>query len=220
MRRAIVCVVGGVVLTVAQAWGTRLLFGFETTSGYWLSTELGGCWPTINDHMARHARYVVAFDFDTAPDHWEEEGARYQDTRFQFPGWMRRTIERHGVAADRDPRFVLIQDGLPFRSFQSWWRYENGALAERSAGIWLGDRHGGYWIYRNLLPSTPLWGGFVANTLVNGALAYGGLAGFAAVRKRFRRRRGVCAKCNYDLRGIDSYRCPECGARIHVPRTA
>ena len=36
--------------------------------------------------------------------------------------------------------------------------------------------------------------------------------GRAALRARTRRRRGLCPACGYDLRGLESERCPECGA--------
>ena len=40
------------------------------------------------------------------------------------------------------------------------------------------------------------------------------------VIKRKRRKRGLCVKCEYDLRGNVSGVCPECGTKIEAPRTS
>ena len=39
-----------------------------------------------------------------------------------------------------------------------------------------------------------------------------------ASRDRERQRQGLCVRCTYDLRGIASARCPECGQAIRRPR--
>ncbi len=49
------------------------------------------------------------------------------------------------------------------------------------------------------------------NAVLVGALAAGFYAGPAFLRGR-RVPDGTCAHCGYDLRGIDSNKCPECGA--------
>jgi hypothetical protein len=62
------------------------------------------------------------------------------------------------------------------------------------------------WIY---FPARPIWTGMAANTALFALVpAAAFLAGGA--RRWARRRRGRCAWCGYDLRGV-SGRCPECG---------
>lgn len=64
------------------------------------------------------------------------------------------------------------------------------------------------------LPLYPLWPGFAINSLVFGC-ALGLVFAFgSALRRKRRRRRGLCEHCGYDLRGRrDAHdRCPECGA--------
>ena len=54
-----------------------------------------------------------------------------------------------------------------------------------------------------------------------GAFPVAILAGFATYRQTLeseRQRQGLCANCGYDLRGLNTARCPECGAKLHPPR--
>lgn len=81
--------------------------------------------------------------------------------------------------------------------------------------------------------STPLWsasssnGWQVLDIGLNGWFAVGILAGAWSltawsfiVRPRLRRKRGRCVRCGYDVRGIPSSVCPECGVRIATRSTA
>jgi hypothetical protein len=65
------------------------------------------------------------------------------------------------------------------------------------------------------VPATPRPLGFLLDTLLFALLA----ASFAQVRrvKRcYRKLRGLCISCGYDLIGIPAAVCPECGAE-HKP---
>jgi hypothetical protein len=64
------------------------------------------------------------------------------------------------------------------------------------------------------LPIAPLWPGFVIDTALYGCPV---LIGFGAsdIRRWRRRRRGLCAHCAYDLRGLSKgAACPECGREL------
>ncbi len=71
------------------------------------------------------------------------------------------------------------------------------------------------------LPLLPLWPGFALNTIFYAALAWGLWQLPLAIRRRRRRRKGLCVRCGYDLKGIPidggegalgGVRvCPECG---------
>ncbi|MGP1346559.1 MAG: zf-TFIIB domain-containing protein [Phycisphaerales bacterium] len=64
------------------------------------------------------------------------------------------------------------------------------------------------------LPLTPIWPGFLANTAIYTAIIWALFWSVAFVR-RWRHPTAVpCPKCRYDLAGIDTDRCPECGAPI------
>lgn len=63
------------------------------------------------------------------------------------------------------------------------------------------------------LPYLPIWSGFIGDTLFYAAVwaALIFVPGF--VRGRRRIRRGLCQRCAYDLRGLTTLGCPECGWR-------
>ncbi len=64
-----------------------------------------------------------------------------------------------------------------------------------------------------LIPLTPMWPGFAANSAIYG-LAWFSLAfGVGRLKRWRRRRRGLCPFCRYDLSGVDSDTCPECGRK-------
>lgn len=92
-------------------------------------------------------------------------------------------------------------------------------------GAWLIEKGTGYrgkstywW-----LPLLPIWRGLLIDTAFWGAVWFvllwpTGLVAAKAKRAR-RRAKGKCPWCKYDLRGIESERCPECGGeRQPTPR--
>ncbi len=62
------------------------------------------------------------------------------------------------------------------------------------------------------LPLTPVWPGFVVDWLVWSTVWFAPLIGIAALRRRRRRRKGLCVHCGYSLTGLpEGAVCPECG---------
>jgi hypothetical protein len=72
-----------------------------------------------------------------------------------------------------------------------------------------------------IIPTRPLWPGLIINTLLMSAawwvLFTIGAAGLNALPSRSRARRGLCIHCGYDLAGLDSPTCPECGKPRSAP---
>jgi hypothetical protein len=111
--------------------------------------------------------------------------------------------------------------GWPMRSARSLWR-----LNEKSSEVqgawrlsWNSDRR--LYRYRSSLrvnvlelPYLPLWRGLTLNSIFFGALLWLLWFGPGMLRRGSRRRRGLCVRCGYDLRGRGDARalCPECGA--------
>ena len=55
-----------------------------------------------------------------------------------------------------------------------------------------------------------MWPGFAINTVFYAAILWLPFAPFQ-LRRYLRRKRGLCIKCGYDLRGDFAAGCPECG---------
>jgi hypothetical protein len=60
------------------------------------------------------------------------------------------------------------------------------------------------------LPLRPIPSGFIINTVAYGIIVFVVQLVTACLRSCWRRRRGLCDRCGYDLRGITE-QCPECG---------
>ncbi len=61
------------------------------------------------------------------------------------------------------------------------------------------------------VPLRPRWGGFAVNTVFYGTVFWMAVPGSMALRRRLRRRRGVCPHCGYDVAHVEHDACPECG---------
>jgi len=70
------------------------------------------------------------------------------------------------------------------------------------------------------LPIEPRWFGFMANSAMYGAALSGFMLVPAVIQRGWRRRRGLCTTCAYDLRGAEHERCPECGNQVAETRRA
>ena len=64
-----------------------------------------------------------------------------------------------------------------------------------------------------MLPLRPIWPGFAINTAFHAGLLRLLIPVPFALRKHIRRKRGLCVKCGYDLKGAEHEACPECGAK-------
>ena len=103
----------------------------------------------------------------------------------------------------------------------AWVRHAAFVAALRSgaqacvAGIFMGLVLG--FFLSGLMPGLALLLGLV---LCLGAVPVSVLAGWTTYRQTLeveRTRQGLCPNCGYDLRGIQTARCPECGTRLRAP---
>ncbi len=66
------------------------------------------------------------------------------------------------------------------------------------------------------IPLRPMRLGFVLNTIFYAVILWSLTLGPFTARRVIRRKRGLCIKCGYDLRGTEHEVCPECGWKCVV----
>jgi len=66
----------------------------------------------------------------------------------------------------------------------------------------------------NHLPLRPLLPGFAINTIFYAVILWILWSSPFTARGMIRRKRGLCIKCGYDLRGAEHAACPECGREL------
>jgi hypothetical protein len=107
--------------------------------------------------------------------------------------------------------------GWPLRCMAYWY---DGVYGWGETGIATGSKPvviaRGYRIGKpatmfgdRVIPLQPLWAGLVGNTLLYGGAIFAIVTAVSAPRAAYRHRRGLCARCGYDLAGLAT--CPECG---------
>lgn len=108
------------------------------------------------------------------------------------------------------------ESGWPMRCAWAWtYSHKNYPTEVRSIGIWLspnGKRDG------HVLPVLPIPIGLTIDTIFWASAWWLAMFGLASFKKRRRSRKGRCAHCDYDLRGINAPNCPECGTPTPSPR--
>lgn len=97
--------------------------------------------------------------------------------------------------------------GLPLPAL--WWSVIPSTplrfVGESDVGVLAGHPPG-----KRVLPFRPIWPGLIGNTFMFAAVWFGVMALMNRHVARRRIRRGLCARCAYELRGIEGP-CPECG---------
>lgn len=160
---------------------------------------------------------------------WGNEGAAKgtppRAVEKHLPTWAPPTPVDSTLAKTVDTSRTDIAAGWPYLALagEAIVRYAPGParrpLSVQASGIeisafGLGERY-------RLLPLKPLWPGFWLNTilyaLVTVALWLCIGEGSRRIHRILRRKRGLCIKCGYDLRGDLSSGCPECGWERKTP---
>ena len=215
-KQIVLYLVAGVVTTAAVAFlGTMIGEEFRLGRSRWASGTL----------LSTHKRvgvcqywnlWVPAELFDKGFAHdpkcaWEQIRAATFDQDPPQPG-------PPGMYSIRFWEFARA--GWPLEAFHGWtWHLTEGPLGPKdritSRTFAIANapllRHGASKTDQVSVPYYPLWPGFIANTLIYGALWWILFAGLISARAVRRARRGLCPRCAYDLRGVSSGVCPECG---------
>ena len=125
-------------------------------------------------------------------------------------------------ANDDDLRLFTfhVYEGRGWPELALWCVHERPQVANRQfnsrgaldAGLPV-SRTPGWMSAPRALPLRPIWPGFAINTIFYAVIVWVLWSSPFAARRVSRRRRGLCIKCGYDLRGDYSAGCPECGWR-------
>jgi hypothetical protein len=99
--------------------------------------------------------------------------------------------------------FAILGSGRPITSWESvyWGAGAPSTRARFNEGP--------------LFPTDVVWLGAAIDVAVFTGLAWLTLTGLGWRRKTSRERRGLCARCGYDLTGTVADVCPECGTVVH-----
>ena len=235
LRYVVVCLMLGVITTVAVAWGcafwtdvydgslTRVIQPSESDAYEWyfdVRRQPGSAsinlWCILlvkvgSDEVAPAIPTTVPPGFPTWNQGWPHESqvswygsqlARAQEAR----GWPWLAmwcehftyIEQTAEELRSNPTFMTYRT-LPYRGFA----LKPIARPIRPA-------------ITRVLPLGIIWTGFAINTIFYAAILAILWALWSSpfvVRRIIRRKRGLCIKCGYDLRGSSGGMCPECGWR-------
>ena len=185
VRRAIVCLILGSVMTIAVAWACAAWSPARRARGLYLTEQGEG---------VHHWGFGVTLDSEMW---YEASDVKYRGTL--TTGWPFPSL--------RATEWGLVVTETPWQMEQvdaSIWR--------RGISLTRSQEPLSYDTKQRLLPLHPVLQGFVIDTLF-----YAGLLGAVrlaqtALLRAFRRRRGLCISCGYDLAGITAVVCPECGS--------
>ncbi len=218
ITRIALCLLLGLISTVAVAWGfaargsvgvwsVQLVLyenpdsGTSTWNHAWKKVgiagiERGGSWMMIPVGSYNHSSSLTAKQ--PMASHWglsDQARARRVD--------------------DRDCAFTIEWAfGWPFPAL---WTYQDEAVdgTIKRAGIDLpfvyNENSAFYTTAPQALPIYPIWRGLLLDTGFFAAIWAIPMFGVPAVRARHRRKRGLCPNCAYDLGGDLASGCPECG---------
>ena len=122
-------------------------------------------------------------------------------------GWPFRALQCRTVLApiSRNSPFHMekLRWGIPLSDPAEIWTHRS---SNSTVGTAISE-----W---RLLPIRPIWPAFAGNVLIWSCALFAVVWFVRYPARRRRKRIGKCRKCGYDLRGIESLRCPECGTGI------
>ena len=136
---------------------------------------------------------------------------------FMSTGTFRGYIPKDQAISEGRPRdygLSVFRYGVPFRAlegqilmriYEPYARTFTMMAAVRSPDLMSSRRSMG------VIPLRPIWPGFAINTVFYAAILRLLMFGVSTTRRVIRRKRGLCIKCGYDLRGDLSAGCSECG---------
>ncbi|MCC7390524.1 MAG: hypothetical protein IT431_17365 [Phycisphaerales bacterium] len=209
----------GLVTTWAVAWGAVMLWKPDGGAGRAYLEPLPPYRVVTMDTLpATIASQVQLWADPGAVEHWRQQASPERLEVRELPGIIRAAArplpelkesgQPGGLAVECRgwPSYALYCKLAPYYPFGSAQDCAFGAIAISS--------HSDDLYAATLLPCIPYWPGLLANTLFYALLLATLHQLTAYARRARRRRRNRCAACNYDLRGLTTPTCPECGRAL------
>jgi hypothetical protein len=211
--------VGGVVLSVAIAWGAELLRAFRASNS--TASELA-TWYQMQDPLSADGVLSVGVIRGLGREEWTTDRQIWNSPSRgsglpTLPSWFEPPVSIPGAGS------TSRAFGLPFRCLR--WQMTR-SLTETAPnahtinvhrrGVWDLTLSGGR--FTATLPLLPMWPGLLADGAVFALLLASPWIARAIIRHR-RISRGRCRFCGYDLSGALDRACPECG-RVSIPTPA
>lgn len=124
----------------------------------------------------------------------------------ELPAWLSGKVMLAPVAAD-----IHLAQGWPLRCV----RGVNDPISSTNKGLIPVSKQPNI-IGHRVLAYHPIWPGLIYNTLIYASIWLAVFTLFAIAKQARRKRKGLCPRCAYDLKGTTA--CPECGH--NMPATA
>ena len=136
-----------------------------------------------------------------------------------LPSWLR--LPRVNAYGDKlsGPLLIDVGRGWPAISLSYGLNTQvEGDLvlpvSRISSGFTMGEYRQPTSGFPRVVPLRAIWPGFAVNTIFYAAILSLLWSSPFVVRRLIRRKRGLCIKCGYDLRGAEHQACPECGVEL------
>ena len=212
-RRALAAVIMGIVATVTTAaigFATIASVGMKRAQEPYMDASASAAWV--------YRQYTCGARISWFQGSWTEVPlggrnayhVRAVDRR--LPRWsLGRT--NYAIANPSDAKLCgEIGVGFPLV-----WLTGHRVIYENSTNLSIGYTKYRYKGRDIVAPTRVRFGRFLANALFFSTLAYALLGVLASLRGRRRARRGRCRWCRYNLQGLTSGACPECGKPFSAP---
>ncbi|MBL8759802.1 MAG: hypothetical protein JNL50_00725 [Phycisphaerae bacterium] len=157
----------------------------------------------VGDRYSRVLAFPLVFIAERPPDSRHAPRAPATRSSERRYGWPARAF---WYLAEKEGGHVVKS-----RSHEGLFIFEPGGVHKARDDAFYGTQPLGpefaFWLPIYILPL-----GFTLNTLFYAAAWFIPLFGIRAARRTLRRRRGLCTRCAYDLKGLaPASPCPECG---------
>jgi len=227
LRTILLFLLLGAIINVGVAWGCKIYVNVMRKAGRFeyllfnpprpaLSPETRTFWLLLEHNSFGSTRLYGNGFFET--------DQRKASTKYipHIPKWSQ-------LADPPTTRMVVIErsNGWPFRTLYYVLTRYTGDRFSTNQHVWIVQKQPwNAWIIPNTpgnaiyLPLVPIWSGLIRNTFFYAAILCLLIPGPFALRRMIRRKRGLCVKCGYDLRGVEHEACPECGEEIRKANPA